>query len=241
MALIRFYEELNRFLAKNIKKKDIDLSVDKKVSVKKVIEDLGVPHTEVDLILVNGQSVDFSYPVGTEDRISVYPVFESFDIKESSRVRPAALRETRFVLDVNLCALARWLRRLGFDTLYSNNYGDGTPARISAEENRILLTKDRGLLKQKIVTRGYCIRSDNTLEQVREVIFRFQLESSCRPLIRCPHCNETLEVIDKDRIPSILPEYVQQHHHEEYRFCELCGKVFRKSPHWETMKQQLLS
>ena len=239
MATIRFYEELNRYLEKKHCKRDISLTIDGSVSVKKVIEDLGVPHTEVDMILVNGESVDFSHPVSTRDRISVYSVFESFDIKETSRVRPAPLRETRFVLDVHLGTLTRWLRRLGFDSLYSNQYEDETIARISAEEKRILLTKDRGLLKRKIVTRGFCIKSSSAIGQVREVISRFQLESSCHPFTRCLRCNEALIIIDKGKIRHQLPVYVRERY-DEFKICMRCSKVYWKGTHWESMRRQLL-
>jgi len=119
---IRFYEELNDFLPLERRKVDFSHEFQRRASIKDLIEALGVPHTEVDLILVNGASVDFSYIVRDGDRISVYPMFEAFDIQTVSRVRPQPLRVIRFVLDVHLGKLARYLRLLGFDTLYRNDY-----------------------------------------------------------------------------------------------------------------------
>jgi len=119
---IRFYEELNDFLPLERRKVDFSHEFQRRASIKDLIEALGVPHTEVDLILVNGASVDFSYIVRDGDRISVYPMFEAFDIQMVSRVRPQPLRVIRFVLDVHLGKLARYLRLLGFDTLYRNDY-----------------------------------------------------------------------------------------------------------------------
>ena len=104
---IRFYEELNDFLPPAQRKKDIIHAFRGRRSVKDLVESFGVPHVEVDLVLVNGASVDFSYIVSDGDRISVYPEFETLDVGDVSRLRPEPLRDTRFVLDVHLGKLAR--------------------------------------------------------------------------------------------------------------------------------------
>ncbi len=124
-----------------------------------MIESCGVPHTEVDLIIADGCSIDFSHLVNRGDYISVFPVFESFDITPIVKVRPEPLRETRFVADNHLGRLARFLRLLGFDTSYEKNWDDPELARISAEEQRIILTRDVGLLKRSAVTHGYYVRA----------------------------------------------------------------------------------
>ena len=166
----RFYEELNDFLPPARRKRDFAIPYNR-ASVKDMIESLGVPHTEVDLILANGISVDFSYLVRPGDRISVYPEFESFDIAGLTRLRPEPLRQPRFVLDTHLGKLARYLRLLGFDTLYSNSYSDAELARISAGgDKRILLTRDHGLLKRAQVTHGYFVREIVPELQAREAI-----------------------------------------------------------------------
>ena len=142
-AAFRFYAELNDFLPPDRRMVSFDHPFLVSGAVKDMIEALGVPHTEVDLILINGESVDFSHPVQDGDRISVYPVFESFDITPLVHVRPSPLRQTRFVLDTHLGTLAVYLRMVGFDTLYSNDYGDETLARISSGEGRILSRRMR--------------------------------------------------------------------------------------------------
>jgi hypothetical protein len=123
-AIFRFYAELNDFLPAQKRQQDITHSFELNASVKDMIEAQGVPHTEIDLILVNGQSMDFSYLVQDGDQISVYPVFELLDISPVIRLRPKPLRVTRFVLDVHLGRLATYLRIMGFDTLYRNDYED---------------------------------------------------------------------------------------------------------------------
>ncbi len=166
---LRFYEELNDFLPEERKKKRFTHHFIDRTSVKDLIESLGVPHTEVDLILVNGKSVNFKYLINDGDDISVYPVFESFDITEVQHLRPKPLRKPKFVADVHLGRLTRYLRMMGFDVSYKNNFDDDEIVRISLKEKRAILTKDRGILKRRDVTHGFWIRSTKVEEQVKEV------------------------------------------------------------------------
>jgi hypothetical protein len=146
----------------------------------------------VDLIVVNGEPVDFEYLVQDGDRISVYPRFQSLDISALPHLRPEPLREARFVADTHLGRLAAYLRMLGFDTAYRNDYRDEDLAQLSANERRILLTRDRGLLKRTIVTRGYCLRHTEPAQQVVEVLQRFDLVSAIIPIAFRPRRNATM-------------------------------------------------
>ncbi len=177
-AFFRFYAELNDFLPSDRRQIDFVHYFENRVAIKDMIESLGVPHTEVELILVGNEPVDFSYIVMDGDRISVYPVFEALDVTSNVRLRPRPLREIRFVLDKNLGKLARYLRLLGFDALYRNDYDDETLVQLSLNEGRILLTRGRGLLKRKQITHGYCLRSTNPEQQLIEVIRRFDLSKA---------------------------------------------------------------
>jgi len=174
-AFLRFYAELNDFLPENIRQTESNYSFEDRISVKEMIESLGVPHTEVDLILVDGHSVDFSYHVRDGERISVYPVFEALDVAPLVRLRPHPLRQVRFVLDNHLGKLATYLRLLGFDALYRNDYEDETLVQISVAERRILLTRDRALLSRKELTHGYCVLATSAEEQLIEVVERLDL------------------------------------------------------------------
>ncbi|MBN1994799.1 MAG: Mut7-C ubiquitin/RNAse domain-containing protein [Anaerolineae bacterium] len=235
-AYFRFYAELNDFLPPAKKQRFFSHSFVLRASVKDMIEALGVPHTEIDLILVNGRSVDFSYPVQDGDRISVYPVFESLDITPLVRLRPEPLRETRFVLDVHLGRLAAYLRMFGFDTLYRNDYNDDELARISSSNGRILLTRDRGLLKRSIVTHGYCLRATNPRQQLIEVLRRFDLYRSVKPFQRCLHCNGLLQPVAKANISHrLLPKTRQRYH--EFCHCPTCNRVYWKGVHYQRMRQ----
>lgn len=170
-----FYAELNDFLTPSRKLVSFTHVFEGRGSIKDMIESLGVPHTEVALILVNGESVDFSYLVQDGDQISVYPVSESSHITPIVIVRPKPLLVPRFVLDIHLGKLAIALRMLGFDTLYRNDYTDEELAQISSTQGRILLTRDRGVLMRSVVTHGYYVRATHPPQQVVEVLRRFDL------------------------------------------------------------------
>ncbi len=236
IADFRFYAELNDFLPPDRRQRTFTHQFELSASVKDMIEALGVPHTEVDLILVNGQSVDFSYLVQAGDRISVYPMFESIDISPLVRLRPQPLRETRFVLDVHLGRLAGYLRMLGFDTLYRNNFEDEELAQISSAQGRILLTRDRGLLKRSIVTHGYCLRATNPLEQLLEVLRRFDLFDSIEPFQRCLRCNGLLQSVNKNNILDRLPPKTRRYY-DEFWQCRRCQKIYWQGSHYQRMRQ----
>ncbi len=244
MILLRFYEELNDFLDPGRRKCSFSIPLDFPRSVKDLIESLGVPHVEVDLILVNGESVNFDYQVKNGDLISVYPVFERLDISAVTRLRPQPLREPRFIADVHLKTLARKLRMLGFDTLYDQSWDDPQLADISTREERILLTRDRGLLKRSIVRRGLFIRSHRPAEQLREIIRRLDLAKSARPLSRCIRCNGPLErislekALDENSSGVMIPRDVQEEQKEISR-CTCCAKLYWRGSHYDKMTAQI--
>jgi len=239
-AEVRFYSELNEFLAPRRRGRSTAYEFDVSGSVKDLIEALGVPHTEVDLVLANGESVDFSYRVKDGDRISVYPPFEAMDISSQLRVRPLPLRDLRFVADAHLGRLAAYLRMAGFDTAYRSDYKDEELAGISANEKRILLTRDRGLLKRNVVTGGYCVRTTNSRQQFAEVLQRFDLAGSVAPFQRCVHCNELLQPTRKELISERLQPETRQHY-EEFSTCPACHRIYWKGSHYRRMQRFLES
>lgn len=235
-AQFRFYAELNDFLPEKKRYLSFDHHFEGRVSVKHLIESLGVPHTEVDLILANSKSVPFDYIVADGDLISVYPVFESIDISDAVRLRPQPLRQSRFVLDIHLGQLARYLRLLGFDTLYQNDYQDEELARISNQEGRILLSRDRGLLKRNLVSRGYCVRESDPQQQLIELTQRFDLRRQMNPFQRCLRCNGVLEPIAKEAISQRLMANTRQYY-QEFRICSDCRQIYWKGSHYHHMKR----
>ena len=208
--------------------------------VKDVIESHGIPHTEVDLILANGETVDFSYVVENGDRISVYPVFEALDVTSLVRVRPKPLRESRFVLDVHLGRLAAYLRMLGFDTVYGQDAADAELARISHQEHRILLTRDRGLLKRSLVTHGYYVRETNPRAQLIEIVRRFDLANSIQPFARCLRCNAVLVPAGKEEVVSRLPPRTVEWCDQFWR-CPGCDRIYWQGAHYRRMQKLIES
>lgn len=233
---MRFYAELTDFLPAQYASGTVTRDFDVPGSVKDIIEACGVPHTEVDLIVANGESVDFDYQVGGGDRISVYPVFESLDITPIVKVRPEPLRETSFVADVHLGRLARFIRLLGFDTLYDPAWDDTELAEASSREGRILLTRDIGLLKRSLVTHGYFVRADDPRRQVVEVAQRFHLENDLDPFTRCMVCNGELVPVDKADVVERLPSETKQHI-DEYRRCSRCQKIYWRGAHHRELSE----
>ena len=235
-ARFRFYEELNDFLPEQRRKTGFTHTFSRRASIKDMIESLGVPHTEVELILVNGESVDFSYIVMDGDVVSVYPVFESLDIRPLLKLRPEPLRSNRFVLDTHLGRLARYLRLLGFDTLYHNNSHDAELARLSCEQHRILLTRDRRLLHRSIITHGYYVRNTAPLYQAGEVLHRFDLHGDILPWTRCTRCNGKLEAVDKAMIAHRLEPRTRRYY-TDFRMCRECRRLYWKGSHFVKMTE----
>jgi len=180
-AEFRFYEEPNDYLSASRRKRSFTHTFAGAPAIKDIIEALGAPHTEIDLIIVDGRSVRFSHRLRGGERVAVYPMFERFDIRSLHKLRPKPLRRTRFVADVHLGRLARYLRLLGFDTLYSRKLDDRSLVAISVRERRILLTRDVGLLKHRMLTRGYWVRTTDSDRQVEEIVHAFSLKKDLRP------------------------------------------------------------
>ncbi len=185
LANFRFYEELNDFVGRENYKQTIAYRFGGQPAIKDPIEVLGVPHSEVDLILVNNESVGFDYRLKDGDRVAVYPVFESFNISPVQRLRPKPLRNTAFIVDVNLGKLARHLRMLGFDAAYSNRLRDREIVDIATREKRIVLTRDKRLLFHKAITHGFWVRAVDAGNQLKEVLQRLDLYDQIKPLRRC--------------------------------------------------------
>lgn len=235
-AEFRFYEELNDFLPPARRKRAFTHAFDGTPGVKDVIESLGVPHTEIDLILVDGKSVRFSHRLRGAERVAVYPTFERFDVRPLYRLRPRPLRRTRFVADVHLGALARGLRLLGFDTLYDRHADDPRLAALSARDRRILLTRDRGLLKHSIVTRGHWVRATAPLRQLEEVLQAFSLQRDVQPFTRCMVCNGELAPIERARVADRVPPRVYARF-RRFVQCAGCGRVYWRGSHYARLER----
>ena len=237
-AEFRFYEELNDFLPPERRRVAFRYSVAGTRSVKDAIESIGVPHTEVDLILVDAESVGFGRVLRGGERVAVYPVFELLDIAPLQHLRPRPLRDPRFVLDTHLGKLARHLRMAGFDCLYRNDYRDFELITAALAEHRIILTRDKGLLKQRLVTHGCYVRNTDSEAQLREVLRALQLEACLRPFTRCRECNAALREVPKAEVLARLPEKVRAAY-QRFQLCPGCGRLYWEGSHYERLRRLL--
>jgi hypothetical protein len=232
---VRFYGSLNDFLAPERRGVEFVHALNGSCSVKDLIESLGPPHPEVDVVLVDGQAVDFSHRVADDQRLAVYPLFSSIDVSPLVRVGPPPLSELRFLLDVGLGRLSGLLRMLGFDTLWRNDYADAELARVSRDEQRILLTRDLGVLKRSEVVHGYFPRETDPSQQLVEVVRRFRLSAHMRPFTRCIACNASLSAASPEEVQGRVPERVQATF-TRFQQCPECKRVFWAGSHHARMQ-----
>jgi len=234
-AQLRFYEELNDYLPPGQRRRAFNVDFDNSCPVRHLIETHGVPHTEIEIILINGISVDLEAGVHDGDRVSVYPMFEALDVSPLLRLRPQPLRETRFFADAQLGRLARYLRLLGFDTLYENAIDDADLVQRAAADHRIILTRDRALLMRRGVSHGCHIRQDDPLEQLAHVIHRCDLAKTSHPFTRCMECNDRIESISKQDVAARLePETAASF--DEFWHCPGCARIYWQGSHHERLK-----
>lgn len=225
-ATFQFYGSLNDFLPLKRRGVPFVYRFNGPQSIKHLIEAIRVPHTEIGKIVANQQVVNFDYLVKSGDKIDVYPVPEMQEL---------ASQEMRFLLDNHLGKLAIYLRMLGFDVVYSNNIQDDELATQSIQQNRILLTRDRGLLMRKLIHRGYCIRSLEPQQQTVEVVRRFGLFDMIRPFQRCLRCNARLKKVDKETILERLKPLTRKYY-DEFFLCPDCNRVYWHGSHVQRMQ-----
>lgn len=219
-----FAPSLRPLLARHLRGGAVDLHFTGPQTAKHLIESLGVPHTEIGELRLDGKWVGLGYLVQDGDRLEV----------DAERLGESNDGEPRFVLDGHLGRLTSHLRMLGLDCLYSSASEDEELARVSAEEGRILLTRDRRLLMRKMVTRGYLLRSLDSQEQLREVVERYALWRWVKPFQRCLRCNHSLEAVSKEAVIDRL-EPLTKRYFDEFRLCPACNQVYWKGSHYERM------
>lgn len=235
-ASFRFYEELNDFLTPERRKRTFEHVCARRATVKQAIEALGVPHTEVEIILINGESARFSQILREGDRIAVYPQFEALDVSGLIRVRETPLRRTRFIADAHLGLLAKYLRILGFDTVYAREHADSRIAALAAEQRRIVLSRDRDLLMHRRITHGVYIRHSQPKRQLEQVIDRLDLLGAINPFTRCLECNAPLEIADEQTIATRVPAGPRALY-DRFMVCRPCDRVYWQGSHYRHMQQ----
>jgi len=235
---LRCYEELNEFLPKEKRKVQFTHTISVQTSVKDLIESFNIPHTQVQMILVNGEQKDFSYIVQENDRISVYPFFHTFDINSVSKISHPLPDEIHFLADQHLGTLARYLRMIGIDTAFNEDISGYELVEKANQQDRILLTKDHNILKRNELKYGYFIYADDLDSQLEELILQFKLKEHLSLFSRCLECNELLQPIEKATIEHRLPKKVREGH-ESFTICWRCNKIYWKGSHYDRMKDKI--
>jgi uncharacterized protein len=221
-ATFLFIGRLNDFLVRDRRNQVIHVQFRGRQTIKHLAESLGVPHPEMGRVQVNGQERTLDTITEDGDRVEILPIPNGL------------LEDPRFILDGHLGRLAAYLRMLGFDCLYQNDYDDEELAELAHQEGRILLSRDRRLLMRKVISVGYCLRSLDPVEQLAEVIERFDLENRIVPFHRCLRCNHPLEPVAKEAILDRL-EPLTRLYFDEFQICPACKQIYWKGSHYERM------
>lgn len=235
-STLRAFERLNDFLPSTRRQRPFCLDVAPETSIKDFIESVGIPHPEIAFILVDGRPVDFSFRLTDDARVSVYPPFCRIRVVAEPELRPEIIGEPRFVVDTHLGTLARYLRMLGFNTIYQNDAHDATLAEVSSRDGRVLLTQDVGLLKRRSVVYGYFVRATHPRRQLVEITAEFDLLDWATPFQRCIRCNGMLHTTEKSTIEHLLLPRTRTHFHEFSR-CDVCGAIYWKGSHYDRMRR----
>lgn len=240
-ACFRFHRELNDFLARPQREQAFTCACPKASSIKHMIEALGVPHTEVELIVRNGRPAGFDGPIVQGDRIDVYP---RNGVPEGMHAGALLLRPPlrgaglRFVADAHLGALAQLLRLAGFDTRYDNNFPDDEIEQLALDEHRVVLTRDRELLKRRAVVYGCYVRALQADAQWREIAERLDLTPHVRAFRLCLMCNAPLRPARSGDLDGRVPEGVRERH-TRFVTCDVCRRVFWEGSHWKRMRERI--
>lgn len=231
-----FHGDLNFFLQRRQKNQTIHYEFDWKATLKDMLEAQGPPHPEVELLVVNGVSVGWEHIVQDNDDIQAYPNFDALDLPEKIQLIPPYPIKPKFILDTHLGKLAGYLRMMGFDTLYRNDYEDDVLAQVSHDETRILLTRDLGVLKRGIVTYGYFVRNTNPQKRLLEISQRYNLAPQIEPFRYCMKCNGIVEAVDKQAVIDHIPHDTAEYY-SEFQQCQSCQQIYWKGSHHQKMER----
>jgi uncharacterized protein with PIN domain len=141
----------------------------------------------------------------------------------------------KFIADVMLGRLAKWMRLLGFDVLYDRTMNDNEIIRVSLTQGRMILTRDTGLVARPLASNHVFIESDNVRQQLEQVLTTLHITSMPGPLTRCSVCNTLLSPVAKQDVRDLVPPYVYDKS-ESFLRCEKCGKIYWKGTHVRRME-----
>ncbi len=234
MIKCRFYGDLGRFLPQERRHRAFFHTVKGVPSVKDTLEALGVPHTEIDCIVIDRESVPFSHQIRGGENIKVYPDADGAGVEKVIRLKARPPAVPRFVLDAHLGKLTRHLRLLGFDALYRQDISDEQIVRLTRRTGRVVLTRDIGLLKNRVIRYGYFVRSVDPKKQIKEVVRRFCLSAKARPLRLCLECNGRIARVARSKVWERLPPLTKKYYQKFY-VCRRCDRIYWQGAHYKQL------
>ena len=234
-ANLRLHGALNDFLPGTMRRGRIEIPVDGTRSVKDAIESVGVPHVEIDVIIVDGRSVDFAYLLRGGEDLDAYTSCLETSGRDILGLRPATDADARFVVDGHLAKLARNLRMAGFDVLWQNDWHDDHIVALAHDGGRTILTRDKAMLRRGDVERGYFVRATDAEGQFAEVLDALRLVPLVNAFTRCRECNALLEDVPPESVQHRLPGNVRGLY-DRFRHCPGCDRVYWEGTHFQRMK-----
>lgn len=150
--------------------------------------------------------------------------------------------EFKFIVDNNVGKLAKWLRMMGYDTLFFRGEDDGEMVKIALSQDRVILTKDTQIMRRRLITSGrvksILIEDEDTKKQLQQIVGALDLDYQYMPFSLCLECNQNLVEISKDEVRDLVPPYVFKTQNE-YMECPSCHRIYWRGTHWQAMSEQL--
>ncbi len=235
---IRVSKGLQDLLRHGLKGEALEYRLERRASIKDTVESLGIPHTEIGAIRSGGRETDFGFIPEPGQQIQVSEITPPFDVTRPSKLRPAPLPTVRFIVDVNVGRLAALLRLTGFDTAYGNSLDDRDIAELAHGENRVVLTKDRALLKRSKIVFGRLVRAVLPEDQLTETLHFFGLAGPYRLFTRCLRCNRILEPVAKEAILHRLEPKTKKYFNT-FKTCPDCDRIYWRGSHCDAMAAKM--
>jgi len=236
--IISLSPDLQDLLRHGPNSEPIEYPLKRRASLKDIVESLGIPHTEIGAIQADGREADFGFIPEPGQTIQVSAAAVPFDVTRPSLLRPEPLPAVRFVVDVNVGRLAALLRLTGFDAAYENKLEDGQIAALAHREKRIVLSKDRALLKRSKIVFGRLVRAVRPDDQLRETLHFFGLAGPYELFTRCLLCNRVLEPVAKTDILHRLEPKTKKYFHT-FKICPACDRIYWRGSHCDAMAAKL--
>ena len=219
-----FHDDLQMLLRRSQAGRVVKYVLKRRASLKDILESQGIPHTEVAQIFLQDTEAGFDFIPEGGEVIDVMPFTDAVSVFASTLLRPRPTRLSKFMVDINVKKLARNLRIIGIDTTLVPEMRLADIGSFATSQQRILLTRNRELLKCNSVVHGHLLRSENHVIQLQEVVKRYELKPYITPFARCITCNGELRPVTKQavyhRLEPLTRKYFDSFKQWKYVSCQ---------------------